>query len=178
MHRFVAHALVAAVVFACIVSTGAAAAHDGAVIVNSGSTNSLGYRIEIWSGGKATVVLRNRAGSTQGASKPFAVAPSVTMKFFADLKAVRAAGVNSLPCMKSASFGTTTRVNWHDWTSPDLDCPADDASLNALIGSVNAIRAASGIGTLPGLGHGAGGGPIRAQTPAPSASPKRNSEVP
>jgi len=167
----------AAAVIGCVLSIAAATARDGAVIVNSGSTNTLGYRIEVWSDGSATVVLRNRGANAQGAPKNFTVAAPVTAKFFADLKAVRAANVNSLPCMKSASFGTTTRVNWHDWTSPDLDCPADNPVLNALVADVNKIRAASGIGSLPGLGHGAGGGPIRAQ-PSPSSSPTaRNREA-
>ena len=27
--------------------------------------------------------------------------------------------------MKSVSFGTTTVVQYHGWTSPDLECPGD-----------------------------------------------------
>jgi hypothetical protein len=27
--------------------------------------------------------------------------------------------------MKSASFGTSTVVTYHHWTSPDLECPGD-----------------------------------------------------
>ena len=154
----------------CMTNAGAAGPRDGAVIVDSGSTNTSGYRIQVWSDGSASIVLQKR-GVTQGASKPFAITPSVTTQFFANLKAVRTANVNTLPCMKSASFGTTTRVSWHGWTSPDLDCPSDQAVLNALVASVSKIRAASGIGTLPGVGHGAGGGPLHAQTPLPSASP-------
>jgi hypothetical protein len=171
MLRRVASSLtVALAVLGCMGETAAAPARDGAVIVDSGSTNTSGYRIEIWSDGSASIVLQKR-GVTQGAPKAFAVTAGVAAQFFANLKAVRGANVNTLPCMKSASFGTTTRVSWHGWTSPDLDCPSDRAVLNALIASVNKIRAASGIGTLPGLGHGAGGGPLHAETPEPSASP-------
>lgn len=161
-------ALVALVVPAV---SAASAQRDGAVIVDSGSTNTSGYRIEVWSDGNATIVLQNR-GVTRSAPKPFTIAPAVAAQFFASLKAARTANVSTLPCMKSASFGTTTRITWHDWTSPDLDCPSDHAVLDALIASLNKIRAASGIGTLPGVGHGAGGGPIRVQpSPLPSESP-------
>ena len=75
--------------------------------------------------------------------------------------------------MKSASFGTTTHVTWHDWKSPDLDCPSENALLSALIGDVNAIRQASGVGTLPGLGgHMQQGGPPHVEvTPSPESSP-------
>jgi len=166
--------VVAVVALIALVAPSVSAAstpRDGAVIVDSGSTNTSGYRIEIWSDGNATIVLQNR-GVAHSTAKPFAVAPAVAAQFFANLKAARTANVNTLPCMKSASFGTTTRVTWHEWTSPDLDCPSDHAVLDALIASVNKIRAASGIGTLPGLGHGAGGGPIRVQpSPSPSESP-------
>lgn len=167
--RVLSSLIVALAVVGCITSA-VAGTRDGAVIVDSGSTNTSGYRIQVWSDGSASIVLQKR-GVTQGVSKPFAVTPSVATQFFANLKAVRTANVNTLPCMKSASFGTTTRVSWHGWSSPDLDCPSDRAVLNALVASVSKIRAASGIGTLPGLGHGAGGGPLHAQTPLPSASP-------
>lgn len=148
------------------VGAGKAATRDGATIVDSGSTNTPGYRIQVWSDGSATIVLQSR-GSVRGTAKPFTVAPTTAREFFSDLKAVRAANVNSVPCMKSASFGTTTKISWHGWTSPDLDCPANSSVLDALVASVNKIRAASGIGTLPGVNH--GGGPIRAE-PSPTAS--------
>ena len=104
------------------------------------------------------------------------VTGGVAARFFADLKAARAANVSGSPCMKSASFGTTTHVSWHGWTSPDLDCPSENPLLSALIRDVNAIRAASGIGSLPGVHHGAGsGGPIRAEpaSASPTASPPK-----
>ncbi len=160
--------LAVAAAFGWLVSANAMPARDGAVIVDSGSTNTPGYRIEVWSDGSATVVVQNR-GVTRGAPKAFTVANHVASEFFANLKAVRAGNVTGQPCMKSASFGTTTRVTWHGWTSPDLDCPSDRAPLTALISNVNAIRQASGIGTLPGPNRGAGGGPLHAEpTPTPN----------
>ena len=159
-------ALACAATFGFAMYAGAAPARDGAVIVDSGSTNTPGYRIDIWSDGSATVVVQNR-GVTRGEPKSFSVATNVAAKFFANLKAVRAGNVTGEPCMKSASFGTMTHVTWHEWTSPDLDCPSDRPALTSLVASVNAIRAASGISTFPGPNR--GGGPLHAE-PAPTAS--------
>lgn len=166
-----ASVLAVAVAFGWLASANAAPARDGAVIVDSGSTNTPGYRIDVWSDGSATVVVQNR-GVVRGAPKSFSVAAHVASQFFANLKAVRGGNVTGQPCMKSASFGTTTRVTWHGWTSPDLDCPSDRPTLTALVSSVNAIRAASGIGTLPGPNR---GGPLHAEPP-PSASPSPTAE--
>ncbi len=164
MLRYVALGVALASALWPVVNAGAATARDGAVIVDSGSTNTAGYRIEIWSDGAATVALHRRAAAP-GAPQPFSVGADVTARFFADLKAAKAANMTGSPCMKSASFGTTTRVSWHGWTSPDLDCPSENALLNAVIHDVNLIRAASGIGSLPGV-HRAGGngGPISGAT--------------
>lgn len=162
--------LAIAAVFGCLANASAASARDGATILDSGSTNTPGYRIDVWSDGSATIVVQNR-GVSRGAPKSFAVTNSVASRFFANLKAVRSGNVAGEPCMKSASFGTTTRVTWHGWTSPDLDCPSDRAPLTALVSSVNAIRQASGIGTLPGPNRGAGGGPLHAQ-PTPTPDPR------
>jgi len=167
--RRAAGVLAIAAVLGCVTSANAGSGRDGATIVDSGSTNTPGYRIDVWSDGSATIVLQNR-GVTHGEPKTFTVTGSVASRFFANLKAVKSGNVTGQPCMKSASFGTTTRVLWHGWTSPDLDCPSDRAPLTALVSSVNAIRQASGIGTLPGPNRGAGGGPLHAEpTPTPGA---------
>ena len=149
---------------------------DGATIVDSGSTNAAGYKIEVWVDGSATIVIQHR-GVEEGALKTFAVPQSVATKFFADLKAARDGKAAGQPCMKSASFGTTTRITWHGWTSPDLDCPPANALMGALVHDVGVIRAASGVdtSTLMRRGHvGAGLTPATAApAPAPSARPKR-----
>jgi hypothetical protein len=169
MVRHAAFALALAATMTGAANAGASTSRDGAVIVDSGSTNTSGYRIEVWSDGSATITLQNRAGVVQGGARAFAVTPAVSTRFFADLKAARTANITGSPCMKSASFGTTTHATWHGWTSPDLDCPATNPLLSALIRDVNAIRAASGIGSLPGLRRGAGaGGPVHVEAPSPS----------
>jgi hypothetical protein len=136
-----------ATLFAIVVA--AAPSRDGAVIVNSGSTNASGYKIELWSDGSGIVTLQNRLGTEQSPPKAFAISLSVARRFFADLKAARDGNAKSEPCMKSASFGTSTHAQWHGWNSPDLDCPAGDALAGALVADVDAVRAASGVETMP-----------------------------
>lgn len=144
-----------------------AAARDGATIVDSGSTNTLGYRIDVWSDGSATLAVQNRAGVAEGAPKSFQITAATASRFFADLRAARDARVTGAPCMKSASFGTTTRITWHDWTSPDLSCPPDNALLSALAHDVETIRTASGFEAMS-PGPPMRRGPIAA--PSPSAT--------
>lgn len=148
-------------------SVGAAAA-PSAAIVDSGSTNTSGYRIDVSSDGAGTLTMRPRQGM-QGSTQPkgFRLSSTLTARFFSDLKAARDSNVTGAPCMKSASFGTTTHVEWSGWKSPDLDCPSRNALLSAVIADVNAIRQASGVGELPGINRGASE-PLHVQ---PSASP-------
>src|SRR5208283_2929128 len=107
-----------------------------------------GWKIQVWSDGTASAVAQDRAGTALSAAKPFALPANLTAAFFADLRAARAANAQGGRCMKSASFGSTTRATWHDWTSPDLSCPGDDPSLAALARDADAIAAASGLGQL------------------------------
>ncbi len=123
-------AALAVVGFAAIVAGGIAVAaaqtRDGAVIHNTGSTNFLGYTIKVWSDGSATAVRSNRAGAAIGHPSHGSLPMDLTRKFFADLKAAKKSGnVTGRPCMKSASFGSATFVQYHGWTSPDLECPGD-----------------------------------------------------
>jgi hypothetical protein len=127
----------------------AAPSRDSAIIVNSGSTNSIGFKISVWSDGSASAILQNRDGTPAGKPKPFTVPAATTSRFFADLAAARKANTTSVPCMKSVSFGTSTHITWQGWVSPDLDCPPKDASGDALVKDVEAIRQASGIPALP-----------------------------
>ncbi len=127
----------------------AAAPPDTAVIVNSGSTNSYGYTIQVSSEGKGTVTLQERGGVAARAAKPFTVPAAAAAQFFADLAAARKANVTSAPCMKSASFGTSTHITWQGWTSPDLSCPPTGAVGNALVTAVDTIRKAAGISAMP-----------------------------
>jgi hypothetical protein len=70
-------------------------------------------------------------------------------KFFADLKAAKESGkVVGRPCMKSASFGSTTIVQYHGWTSPDLECPGDGFVV-ALASEAHKVAAAVGVRSTP-----------------------------
>jgi len=73
----------------------------------------------------------------------------VSERFFTDVKSAREANAPAQFCMKSASFGTRTVVTWHGWTSPDLQCPPQEASTAALAQDVRRIVAASGLAGPP-----------------------------
>jgi len=156
----------AALLLACALAfSGAAGASDGATIVDSGSTNTLGYKIDVWSDGSAKLQVQNRIGVANGSPKTFTVPPEQTARFFADLKAARQAQVAGAPCMKSASFGTSTHVAYHGWESPDLDCPPDNPQVSALVADLTAIRHAAGLDTMRLL---PGGPPHLAPSPSPT----------
>jgi hypothetical protein len=146
----------------------AAAEPDGATIVNSGSTNFTGYTIDVRSDGGASARISNRGFAAASTPTPFTLDAATTKRFFSDLAAARADKAIAEPCMKSASFGSTTRVKWHDWTSPDLNCPAGSAAGAALIHDVQAIAAASGVSPGP---RRAGGPLMRQPQPEPSPAP-------
>ncbi|MBV8723364.1 MAG: hypothetical protein JO277_14535 [Candidatus Eremiobacteraeota bacterium] len=152
------------------VCAAAAPSRDTATIVDSGSTNTAGYAIAVSSDGNSTVTPRNRMGESQSAPRSFTITTTLAAQFFADLKAARDGNATSVHCMKSASFGTSTHIAWHDWTSPDLDCPAGDALTSALIHDVDAIRAAGNVQTM--LRPHAPSGPPRllTGTPLPQAT--------
>jgi hypothetical protein len=126
----------------------AATPPDSAVIVNSGSTNTSGYAIQVSSEGKASVTIQNR-GTATGTPKPFTVSTETTARFFSDLAAARKANAVTVPCMKSASFGTSEHVKWQGWVSPDLTCPPKDSVGEALVKVVDEIRQAAGVSTNP-----------------------------
>ncbi|MEO6834775.1 MAG: hypothetical protein ABI231_02565 [Candidatus Tumulicola sp.] len=157
-----------AIAVAVAMSAAAAPKTESAAIADSGSTNTAGYKIDISSDGSALLTVQNRPNAAPIQPKKFAIAAAVTARFFADLKAVHGLKIAGSPCMKSASFGTSTHVSWNGWRSPDLDCPSPNEILDSLIRDVNAIRTASGVGALPGIHPGAGsGGPLRPE-PSPS----------
>jgi hypothetical protein len=141
----------------------AATPTDTAVIVNSGSTNAYGFTIQVWSNGKGSVALNARV-SAPSAAKPFSLSAATTARFFADLAAARKANVTTATCVKSASFGTSTRITWQGWQSPDLSCPPNDPAGEALVRDIDTIRQAAGM-SQPPL-HGAGPiGPTQSEPP-------------
>lgn len=151
----------------------AAPSRDGASIVDSGSTNTAGYTIDVWSDGTASVTYQNRT-SAAASTKSFTFSPTVALRFFADLRAARAGKAQAQPCMKSASFGTSTHVRWHGWVSADLDCPPGDKLTSAVLDDVNAIRAAGKVTAIPLRGGMFPGGPPRAiVSPLPTSMERR-----
>ncbi len=132
-----------------IASFVAAAPRDSAVIVNSGSTNTVGYSITVWSDGQASLTTQNRDGSATGPAKAFKVPPATAARFFADLADAKSTGAVTVPCMKSASFGSSMHVKWQGWTSPDLECPPKSTVGDALVKDVDEIRQASGLAAQP-----------------------------
>lgn len=129
---------------AALVAVAAAAARpDGAMIRNSGSTNTAPYSIKVWSDGRAELT----TGRTETSPRSFSVDPAVAKQFFTDVKAARANPGTPSHCMKSASFGSTTTVEWHGWNSPDLLCPPFTPSVQAVAANVRTIEAAANLGT-------------------------------
>jgi hypothetical protein len=127
-----------------VVALMATAPRDNAVIVDSGSTNAPGYNIQVWSDGSSSVTSQAR-GASPGPARSFTVPAATATRFFADLDAARKGNVVTVPCMKSVSFGSTVRITWQGWTSPDLTCPPKDSLGEALIADVNDIRKAAGL---------------------------------
>jgi hypothetical protein len=120
-------------------------AGDLAVIINSGSTNAPGFRIEVSRSGEAvyTPVPRRAGQMSEAAAKPrnHRIPSSLVKRFFADLGAQKP--LSALPaqgCMKSASFGTTLVVEYQGARSPDLSCgDRGNAGFKALIQSAGEI---------------------------------------
>lgn len=132
-----------------IASCVAATSRDSAVIINSGSTNTMGYKISISADGNGSVTLQGRTGTPSSKPKSFQLPAATATRFFGDLAAARKENAPPIPCMKSASFSSTTHVTWQDWTSPDLECPQKTSAGDALAKDVQAIRQAAGLGALP-----------------------------
>jgi hypothetical protein len=104
-------------------------ATDPAVIVNSGSTNVPGYRIAVDRSGK----VRGAYSNGNELKQKHRVPASLVKQFYADLDAAQP--LASQPhgiCAKSASFGSTLTIEFHNQKTPDLSCPGDNAKLQSL----------------------------------------------
>lgn len=118
-------ASISALVLALLASACYAAAAnraDGAIIRNTGSTNFSGYTIKVWSDGRTSTVHSDRNGRPLDQPATGKIPQSVANQFFTDVRGARGNPSGAQPCLKSASFGTTTIVQYHGWTSPDLEC--------------------------------------------------------
>jgi len=114
-------------------------------IVNSGSTNTAGFRIVVEQSGQAEYTAQPRSfpARQSGTPKPIGktIPKSLAKTLYADVDAAKP--LSSLPaprCAKSASFGTRLTVQAGDDTSPDLNCgDGGDERLRALIRDVDAV---------------------------------------
>jgi len=97
---------------------------DAATIVNSGSTNTRGYTIEVSRSGTATVDARDGHAARQAS-----VEPELANRLFGALDAAKPLDtLASRHCMKSVSFGYSIRISYGGVSSPDLTCAGDDRS--------------------------------------------------
>ena len=96
-----------------------------ATIVNSGSTNTAGFTVRVFPNGKAIVALSRPASTRVGW-----VGRKAASNLFAAIHASQSNGRPSgaAMCMKSASFGTTMRIQYGGWASVDLNCPVVGAN--------------------------------------------------
>ena len=118
---------------------------DGAdaVIVRSRSTNTAGWELHVTPNGHTTL---NQADLPVRRT----VSVALTTRFFRDLHA--AGNLARLPvsfCMKSVSFGTTTRIVYHGVTSPDLSCPGRSNAARVLMSDADALANAAGVSIAP-----------------------------
>jgi hypothetical protein len=112
-----------------------AAVPDGLHVVDGGSTNAAAWTIALRSDANAIVTVSGAAHRSAH------LRSDLTARTFADVKAARASGAVARSCVKSASFGSSMRVRWHGWTSPDLNCPTAVPSIAALAADVAELRA-------------------------------------
>jgi hypothetical protein len=144
MKRLILVGLALGVIGTIALAAAAAARPDGAVIHNSGSTNTSGYSIKLWSNGRGELTMGRGPG--WGTGRVFELDQSVAERFFSNVKAARQDPGTPGHCMKSASFGTSTTVQWHGWSSPDLQCPPLSSAVQAVAADVRDIQQAASIG--------------------------------
>jgi hypothetical protein len=91
------------------------------IITNSGSTNTIGWRVTIGAGGEAYYVTGDGPGSGT-------LPTEVNTKLRADIEAAKplASLPQEQPCMKPMSFGTKTFIAVGGDQSPDITCPNND----------------------------------------------------
>jgi hypothetical protein len=117
-----------------------------AVIENSGSTNTPGYRLIVHASGSAEWAVSRRRHSPACSRNAGKLPSELTQRFFEDLRQLMP--LSKLPvgqCAKSVSFGTTLRVTYQGSTSPDLSCPASGNETDQLLNDLAAINKALGV---------------------------------
>jgi len=119
---------------------------ENAIIIDSGSTNRAGFRIEVGRSGVAEMTSsRRKVNLSVDQAKPLqrTLSSAVVQRFYADLEAAKPLG--ALPgahCMKSASFGSALTLVLGNEQTPDLSCgDGRNAAMRNLIRDVNEIVA-------------------------------------
>lgn len=117
-----------------LLSDASSAKAGNAIIIDSGSTNRVGFRIEVGQSGVAEMTPSHRKISLSSA---------VVQRFYADLEAAKPlASLPEVHCMKSASFGSALTVASGNEQTPDLSCgDGGNAAMRNLIRDVNEIVA-------------------------------------
>jgi hypothetical protein len=120
--------------------------YNQATIVNSGSTNTSGFRIAVKRSGAAeyTTVPRGAYARNEEPEKSGREIPKdMAQRLFADLEAAKP--LSSLPaphCMKSKSFSSRLTIEFGGETTPDLSCgDGGNEHLRNIIRDVNEMIA-------------------------------------
>ncbi|GLV60330.1 hypothetical protein KDH_71500 [Dictyobacter sp. S3.2.2.5] len=113
-----------------------------ALIVNSGSTNTCPYTIDVTLNSFATYTVCQRHGSgTLDVTK--------TISFFDHvLKARPLDELPYKPCLKPISYATVTDISYAQQKSPDISCPSHDSRVTQLYDDAVSIQNALGFSTI------------------------------
>jgi len=122
-----------------------------AAVVDSGSTNTSGFRILVEPSGRTQSIVVPRIPQGPPVELPITtvgkIPSALARRLYADLEA--AWPLSSLPpahCLKSASFGTRLTIEFADQATPDLSCGnITDPLVRALARDARKIAAAPGV---------------------------------
>jgi len=114
-----------------------------AIIFNTGSTHTIGYRIFLLPSGQARYVY----GSGRGDGK---ISQVLTKKFFRDIRAAMALEKfpTKQPCIKPVSFSTSTTIRFNRKQSPDISC-SGNAKVRLLFNDVKEIAQTLKVKNVP-----------------------------
>jgi hypothetical protein len=112
-----------------------------ATIVNTGSTNTSGFRIAVHRSGAAEYVSIPRGANAQSTAPEKAtrdIPADLAARLFTDLESAKPLAALPAPhCFKSASFGYRLTVEFDGETTPDLSCgDGGNERLRTLISAV------------------------------------------
>ena len=122
-------------------------------IVNSGSSNTAGYVIELLEDGTVTLTVAPRRqpilSSTQSNPTRASISPDLVNQLRQSVEqALPFDQYTSRFCIKSVSFGTALHLIYQNQQSPDLNCPLEDGRLVSLNKVVREVISVLHINTL------------------------------